>query len=388
MSIIAELRNAGEINLKKAEEIKERIERLSYEKKVADAQGDVDLANKIQIEININAEMAKVLVDEMRHITQQITAETKPYRDRVAERTERIKSIDNLAKILLGVAVLSFLGIFVGFSAGLVVFFLAIIISIPVYLYGRKLQLENIDDLHRASGKNESMVAALRDKLKAELKLDSSVSDMENSANKMRNASTHEDRVKYEADYKSALASIERSKINLNDASTRVSNLEQHNQQFSSTSYVNISKYNQDSSGDVGGTLEVPEIPELINDMNKLRANSKDEQKSTIPLIATKVKEKKSESNLIRNRLIIGSVLLLVGGAYYINKSSEDPKITALIKKTNTAVFECREDRIESSCNVAIEMFKELESKGYCHGRDNEPRSDHRWHKCEKNSYR
>lgn len=116
--------------------------------------------------------------------------------------------------------------------------------------------------------------------------------------------------------------------------------------------------------------------------------NFKDEQKSTIPLTATEVKEKKSESNLIRNGLIIGSVLILVGGTYYINKSSEDPKITALIEKINMAFFECNEDKIESSCNVAIQMYKELESKGYCRGRDNEPRAYHHWHKCEKNSHR
>lgn len=114
--------------------------------------------------------------------------------------------------------------------------------------------------------------------------------------------------------------------------------------------------------------------------------NSKDEAKSATSLTAIEDQEKKSESNLIRNRLVIGTVLLLVGGTFYLNKSSEDPKITALIKKSNTAVFECRERNIKSSCNVANQTIKELKSKGYCHGRVNEPRSSYMWHKCDKTS--
>jgi hypothetical protein len=110
------------------------------------------------------------------------------------------------------------------------------------------------------------------------------------------------------------------------------------------------------------------------------------EPRSASSLTAKKDEEKKSETNLIRNRLIIGSVLLLVGGAYYINKTSEDPKITALIKKSNTAVFECNEKNIKSSCNVAKQTIKELKSNGYCRGRVNEPRSNYDWHKCDKNS--
>lgn len=116
--------------------------------------------------------------------------------------------------------------------------------------------------------------------------------------------------------------------------------------------------------------------------------NSKDEAKSASSFTDKESEEKKSETNLIRNRLIIGSVLLLVGGAYYVNKSSEDPIITALIEKNRIAVFECNEKNIKSSCNVAKQTIKELKSKGYCHGRDNEPRSNHHWHKCDKNSFR
>ena len=126
-------------------------------------------------------------------------------------------------------------------------------------------------------------------------------------------------------------------------------------------------------------------------DLAKVSAQSetiipKEEPNSASALKAKEDQEKKSESNLIRNRLIVGAVLLLVGGTYYINKSSEDPKITALIKKSNTAVFECIERNVKSSCNVANQTIKELKSKGYCHGRVNEPRSNYMWHKCDKTS--
>ncbi len=222
MNVIAELKKSSELCLKKGEELQERIEKLNYQKKVADAQNDVEAANKIQIELDINAEMAKSLTVEIRDLTKKITTEQKVYKDRVNERNIKIKSTDNLIKFTIGVAVLSFFGIFVGFSYGLVVFFLALIIAIPMFMYNSKLKFANIDDLHRASGKSESMVTALRERLKAEINLESSVADLENSANKIKNSSTLEERLRAEAESKIALAKVTRAQMNLTDANRSV----------------------------------------------------------------------------------------------------------------------------------------------------------------------
>lgn len=222
MNVIGELKKSGELNLKKAEEIKERIEKLTYQKKVADAQNDVETANKIQIEMDINAEMVKSLIEEMKDITKKIQSESKVYTDRVSERNKKIESTSSLIKVTMGIGVLSFFAIFIGFGYGILVFFLALLISIPMFMYNSKLRFANIDDLHRANGKNESMVSALREKLKAEINLESSVSDLENSANKIKSASSLEERHRAEAESKIALAKIQRAQINLNDANKRV----------------------------------------------------------------------------------------------------------------------------------------------------------------------
>jgi hypothetical protein len=222
MNVIGELKKSSELYLKKGEEIQERIEKLNYQKKVADAQNDVETANKIQIELDINAEMVKSLTVEIKDLTQKITTEQKVYKDRVDERNKKIESTDNLIKFTIGVSVLSFFGIFVGFGYGIVVFFLGLIIAIPMFMYNSKLKFANLDDLNRASGKSESMVTALRERLKAEINLESSVADLENSANKIKTASTLEERHRAEAESKIALAKITRAQMSLTDANRSV----------------------------------------------------------------------------------------------------------------------------------------------------------------------
>jgi hypothetical protein len=223
MTVISDLNKARDLNIIKAKEIQVRVEKLFYELNVAKAQGNSMLAKKVQAEIDINGQMLIALTEEMNKITSQLLAETKVFTARVEERNETIKSLKTAIGIIGGIGIISFFAVFGGFEYGFVVFFGALIICAPLGFYMSRLGLNNIDDLHRASGKDESLVSALRNKLEAEIKLSSSISDMESSANKLKNATTYEDKVKHEAEYKKAQANLERSKLNLNDASQLVS---------------------------------------------------------------------------------------------------------------------------------------------------------------------
>lgn len=223
MTVISNLNQARDSNISKAKDIQGRLEKLFYELNVANAQGNTAMAKKIQAEIDVNGQMLKVLTEEMKKITSQLLAETKVFTARVEKRNETIKSLKTAIGIIGGIGIISFFAVFGGFEYGFVVFFGALIICAPLGFYMSRLGLNNIDDLHRASGKDESLVSALRNKLEAEIKLSSSISDMESSANKLKNATTYEDKVKHEAEYKKAQANLERSKLNLNDASQLVS---------------------------------------------------------------------------------------------------------------------------------------------------------------------
>ena len=223
MTVISNLNQARDSNISKAKDIQGRLEKLFYELNVANAQGNTVMAKKIQAEIDVNGQMLKVLTEEMKKITSQLLSETKVFTDRVEGRNETIKSLKTVIGIIAVIGIISFFAVFGGFEYGFHVFFVALIICALLGFHVSRLGMNNIDDLHRASGKDESLVSALRNKLEAEIKLSSSISDMESSANKLKNATTYEDKVKHEAEYKKAQANLERSKLNLNDASQLVS---------------------------------------------------------------------------------------------------------------------------------------------------------------------
>lgn len=222
MTVISDLNKARDLNMRKAKEIQTRVEKLFYELNVAKAQGNSALAKKVQAEIDINGQMLIALTEDIKKINSQLQSETKVFTDRVEDRNATIKTLKTIIGVIASIGVISFFAVFGGFEYGFVVFFGALIICAPLGFYLSRLGLNNIDDLHRASGKDESLVSALRNKLEAEIKLSSSISDMESSANKLKNATSYEDKVKYEAEYKKAQASLERSKLNLDDASQLV----------------------------------------------------------------------------------------------------------------------------------------------------------------------
>jgi len=90
-----------------------------------------------------------------------------------------------------------------------------------------------------------------------------------------------------------------------------------------------------------------------------------------------------------QNRFVIGGLAIVIISAsfYFYNKQeTTNPKVEELIKKNNQFVYACNEKQNKNSCEMALKTYKELKSKGYCWGKENQPRSDYDWHKCDKDS--
>ena len=242
-----------------------------------------------------------------------------------------------------------------------------------------KAKQDTLDHMNRADGMSESLVGATRSRREAENALAGAISKLDEASSKLRRASTYDEKKKAEAEIVSAQAGIESAKLRLQQATAYEATESQRSQQQTQPDVVKINQPIQEApsvgfsgekklsndgykiylvkkygieKNDVLGKFvcserlfesidealvfadsleehenievsipDVPEIPELISDMNNLRENQvKDEVVSYTKTTQTLSSPPKDNKKLIG--LVICVVALIGLGVFYKTQSS------------------------------------------------------------------